>query len=159
MSVIDNKGRLFGKINLLDLVVVVAVIAVAGRYGYKHFMPKQSAVTGQDQNVEIVVKISKISQSTVDGLKVGDEILDSPSNTILGKVVKKEAQPSPVPGATSEYPSKELNDMYVTISGPGRVSPDGAVSMAGIQMLRGRAESLRTVSWTSSGYVTGLPGR
>ena len=35
MKIIDEKGRLFGKINLIDLLVIVLVIAIIAAVGWK----------------------------------------------------------------------------------------------------------------------------
>lgn len=35
MKIIDEKGRLFGKINLIDLLVIVLVVAVVAAVGWK----------------------------------------------------------------------------------------------------------------------------
>lgn len=32
MSLIDNKGRVFGLINIIDLLVILLVVAVVGRF-------------------------------------------------------------------------------------------------------------------------------
>ena len=37
MKIINEKGKLFGVINIVDLLVVLAVIAVAAGIGYKLF--------------------------------------------------------------------------------------------------------------------------
>ena len=34
MKIIDEKGRLFGKINLIDLLVIVLVIAIISAVGW-----------------------------------------------------------------------------------------------------------------------------
>ena len=35
MRIIDNKGKLFGKINIIDLIAVVLILAVAALLGTK----------------------------------------------------------------------------------------------------------------------------
>ena len=39
MKIIDEKGRLFGKINLIDLLVLVLVVAVVLAVGWKPLGP------------------------------------------------------------------------------------------------------------------------
>ena len=38
MSLIDNKGRLFGIINIIDLAVLLAVVLLAGGVVYKFLL-------------------------------------------------------------------------------------------------------------------------
>ena len=40
MKLINEKGKLFGVINVVDLLVLLAVIAVAAGVGYKLFAPQ-----------------------------------------------------------------------------------------------------------------------
>lgn len=40
MKIINEKGKLFGVINIVDLLVVLAVIAVAAGIGYKLLQPR-----------------------------------------------------------------------------------------------------------------------
>lgn len=37
---IDEKGRLFGKVNIVDLIIVIIIIAAAAFIGMKLFGPK-----------------------------------------------------------------------------------------------------------------------
>ena len=43
MKIIDEKGRLFGKINLIDLLVLVLVVAVVLAVGWKLVGKKAAA--------------------------------------------------------------------------------------------------------------------
>ena len=43
MKIIDEKGRLFGKINLIDLLVIVLVVAVVAAVGWKLVGKKAAA--------------------------------------------------------------------------------------------------------------------
>lgn len=156
MSVIDHKGRLFGKINLLDLVVVVAVLAVAGRYGYKHFMPNQTRTTGQDTTVEITVKLAKVSPETAATIRKGDPVVDGTSNVRLGAVSKVEVKPATIVEGGNEFISKYYSDVYVTIAGPGHLAPTG-VTLGGAQQWEGAQLNLRSDWWKSSGYIVGVP--
>ena len=40
MKIINEKGKLFGLINIVDLLVLVAAIAVVAGVGYKLFAPR-----------------------------------------------------------------------------------------------------------------------
>ena len=40
MKIINEKGKLFGLINIVDLLVLIAAVAVAAGVGYKLFAPQ-----------------------------------------------------------------------------------------------------------------------
>ena len=52
MKLVDEKGRLFGKINLIDLLVVLLIVAVLAAVVWKLGGKKAAAaVTGTDKKV------------------------------------------------------------------------------------------------------------
>ena len=50
MKIIDEKGRLFGKINLIDLLVIVLVVAVVAAVGWKVVGKKAAAAVSDNQH-------------------------------------------------------------------------------------------------------------
>ncbi|MFO7273402.1 MAG: DUF4330 domain-containing protein [Bacillota bacterium] len=151
---IDNKGRLFGKINLLDLVVLLGLLAVAGRFAYGALAGSSAAPTGQDQVIEMTLRFPAVTQWTVDAIQVGDEVYDSKSNTWMGKIVETWTEPAvivrEVPDGIVSYTSSTHFDLYVKVRGPARVSPNG-VTMSGIEVKVGRSNQYKSAFWAATG--------
>lgn len=157
MAIVDEKGRLFGKVNLLDLVVVLAIVAVAGRFGYKHYMGKQAAPTGEEKQIEVTMKFAAVQQPTLDSLPVGTDIYDSKSGGYLGKVVDVRSQPAVVftvgdDGRMYELPSKDRLDFFVVVAGGGRVSPN-MITLGDFEMKIGRTNYLKSRLWAGYGVT------
>ena len=60
---IDEKGRLFGKINLIDLLVILVVVVVVGVLAVRLLWPAEAdevVQTGQAGRLEFVVKVSRM---------------------------------------------------------------------------------------------------
>ena len=91
MSLIDNKGRIFGLINIIDLLVIVLIVAVVGRFTLKSRQKSTGAVT---TNIEVVVHVKEVRDATADIVKVGDIVKETKSNVVLGKVVDVKVNPS-----------------------------------------------------------------
>lgn len=160
MTIIDGKGRLFGRVNLLDLVVVLAVLAVAGRFGYQKWEGSKVAPTGEDRPVEVDMRFSPVSTPTTEWVRVGDSIYDSKSNAHLGKVVAVRSEPAVVittgeDGRTLENKSTTHVSFFVTVAGPARVSPNG-VTMGGLEMKIGRINYVKTAYWAGYGTTWNL---
>lgn len=160
MSVVDEKGRLFGKINLLDLVVILVILAVVGRFGYKAFKKGEVNAAGTDKTVEITVRLSNVTEATVNALQINDEVYDSKSNTLMGKVTEVRQQPAIVvstgsDGRLYEHESKTALDVFLTIAGPGRVSPN-SVTMNSLEVRIGGTNDLKTAIWKGSGPVVDI---
>ena len=62
MKLIDEKGRLFGKINLIDLLVVLLIVAVLAAVVWKLGGRKAAAaVTGTEKKAHLVSPLVRIS--------------------------------------------------------------------------------------------------
>lgn len=150
---IDNKGRLFGKINLLDLVVLLAVLAIAARFAYGAVKGPAAAPAGQDQVIEMILRIPAVTEWTVEAIQVGDEVFDSKSNTPMGKIVDAWSEPAVVvremPDGIVPHVSDTHFDLYVTVRGPARVSPNG-VTMSGIEVKVGRSNQYKSAFWAAT---------
>jgi hypothetical protein len=159
VKLMDEKGRLFGKVNILDLLVVLLVLAVAGRFVYGRMKaPTQNA--SQDQRLQVVFKLPGVSKPTVDALPVGTELFDSKSNNRMGKVIEVKAQPAKVlsytpDGRLVETTSTDVYDVYLTVEGPGRVSDNG-VTLNGLEMRIGRANNMKSSLWAGTGITWGI---
>lgn len=123
---IDQKGRLFGKINVIDmLAVLVAVLIIVGVL-YK-FVFSENRGVGNDTLIQYTVSIADIRNFTVDAVNVEDDIYDSKTDTYMGKVISKEVKPfkdyiikTDGTVALAEKPGKF--ELLLTIQVPGVVN-------------------------------------
>lgn len=155
MRILDEKGRLFGKVNLLDLVVLLAVLAVAGRFGYGRWQGQQAAPTGEDVTLKVVMRFAAVAEPTLKWVKVGDKIYDSKSNTFMGEVTEVRHEQAVVvttddDGRTYEHLSKNRFDFFVTVGGQGRVSSN-MVTLSGLEVKIGRVNYIKTAYWAGYG--------
>ena len=85
--IIDEKGKLFGKVNLIDLIIIIVLILAAGILGFKFLSPKVST-TG-----ESIATVTYYAEEITDfvfenNIKVGDSLLDEVKNVNLGEVTE-----------------------------------------------------------------------
>lgn len=81
---IDEKGRLFGKINLIDLLIILISAAALVFLGVKLLGPKSTAAN--TQKVVISFYYEECPDYVADQLKAGDVIWDSGDNVNIGTV-------------------------------------------------------------------------
>ncbi|MBN2898811.1 MAG: DUF4330 domain-containing protein [Clostridia bacterium] len=93
MKIIDQKGKLFGLINVVDLLIILVILlAGIGVLKYKDigaFMSKISA--DASGNVYVTYSISGVKEVSVEGVSSGDIFFDEDSRQIIGEVVDKSA--------------------------------------------------------------------
>ena len=67
MKIVDKNGRLFGKVNLIDLLVVLLLIVVVAAVAMKTFGNKAvSAVTSPDVSITYQVVCEDVPQAVAD---------------------------------------------------------------------------------------------
>lgn len=129
MHIIDNKGRIFGLINIIDLLVILVILAVVARFGAKIH---QSSVGSQAKDIEAVLYVKEVKDATADVIKVGDTVKETKTNGVLGKVTNVEVKPSETLVETADgrivvYPNPVLKDVYITVKGTGSVNENAIV--------------------------------
>ena len=92
--IIDNKGRLFGKVSIIDALIVLIIIAGLAGVGYKFTKAgKASPFTKQD-NIVIDFYHDETRDFNANSIKVGDSVKDAKTNAYIGKVSKVEVKES-----------------------------------------------------------------
>lgn len=85
MKIINEKGKLFGVINIVDLLVLVAAIAVIAGVGYKLFAPQIAEATSKQVPMTVVVRVRGATPFLVSEVErnsqVGKKIVSGSSYT------------------------------------------------------------------------------
>jgi len=122
--IIDDKGRLFKKINLIDLLIIIIIIA-AGFFLYSKFA-KAKIVTplAKQETVELTFIVESLPEYAADNVEIGDPVTDRVTSAYLGKVTKVEKKPDITFGVDNEgkvvRSSKEgYCSLVLTVEGTG----------------------------------------
>lgn len=91
---IDKKGKLFGKISIVDILIIIVVIVFAVGFMFKVRSVKTVTPFTSTDKIQIEVINNDMQGSQLDYIKVGDEIIDNVQNVSLGKVTKIEKSKS-----------------------------------------------------------------
>lgn len=126
MKIIDKNGRLFGKISIID-VVVVLVVAVMALGLYVKSNTKTITASTEDEIITYQVMVNAIPDYMAEALKVDDQVFeDGVYGDSLGKVTDIEISDGDrlagLPNGTLEMiPVDGTVNMLVTIEGRGIV--------------------------------------
>lgn len=93
MPWLDERGRLFGRVNIVDLTVLALVLMVAARLGLKSRLLR-AVNPSTVKPVEVVLVVEDVRQATADAMEEGETVLNTKSNAVFGKLVKKEVRPA-----------------------------------------------------------------
>lgn len=144
MKVIDEKGRLFGFLNLLDLFLIVVLIGAAIFAGMKFMNPGGDIQIGQasgQREVTYTLYNSGEHPFVVNVIKEGDVIRSVDNNGVIGTVVsveKKQAMNyvNTADGRTVLAPVPDKYEVYVHMKANATVSGNSA-SAGGQNLLAG----------------------
>lgn len=111
MKVIDEKGKLFGRINLIDLLVLIAILVVGVILGGK--LLGDNTALGGSTKLTYTVKVENVAEDVylaIEKIQLPDQLMAA-GNLLNGKVIGMSADksknqvlqvvPSPNGGASS----------------------------------------------------------
>lgn len=130
MKIIDRNGRLFGKISIIDLVVVAVVLVMAFALYVKTNHNEITSTSTPDSTITYQMLVRGVRTYVADAVQVGDHVYDQDRNSgggSLGVITDIEIQPG---GKLGEFPDGTVEtvpvedgvDMLLTIQGSGLIS-------------------------------------
>lgn len=124
MKIIDNKGKLFGLINIIDLFVVLAVVILASVLLLRFTGVREMRQDVGGTPVTVITIIDEVRQETVDAIQVGDVVRDTAGGQVFGTIVDKEKevhrkQVSTADGEVVWAEVPERYSVYLTVEGRG----------------------------------------
>jgi len=128
---IDKNYRLFGVINLIDLVVVIALL-IGGYAVYKVLGHKTvTAVSPNSKTVEYTLFVPGLREFNPSQLNVGDNVATKSDGKSIGRIVSVESSPTPIETYDSNLhkyvslPSQAYTDVSINVETQGVPSGTG----------------------------------
>lgn len=147
---IDEKGRLFGKVSVVDILVVLFIVgAVAGAY-YKFFIAERGGAAAQFDTLQYqVITVSGVRQPSVDAVKEGAEVFDGETGGYIGKVIQKDISPAKsfikkTDGTYAEARMPDKFDVIITVEVTGVENDHGFFANGNIEIKRGSDLKFKT---------------
>lgn len=126
MKLIDREGRLFGKVSVIDVVVVLAIVVMAAALNFKGNQTiTGTTVTETPITFQIVAR--GLRNYMQDDIRVGDMVYDKNFNSggALGEIVEVQVQegvvmtPFDVNGTYEAVPMEDSCNLLITVQGKG----------------------------------------
>lgn len=127
---IDSKGKLFGKISIIDILIILVVLAGTAGLAYKVNNSKTITPFTKTDDIQVVFSADEIPEFVAKVMKVGDIVKDPIKGTVFGKVkdIKKGTSISRVETADGRIVVAERPgyvSLKVTIEGKGIYTNSG----------------------------------
>ena len=144
--VIDDRGRLFGKVSVVDLFVLLLLVALA-LFAYVRFAGTDTV----EGPYRLTLTVEKVRDVTVVQFQEGDTVTDE-GGTVLGRIVSPPsgtATPIEVPtwiGDLVLTPSKLYKDVSVIVQGRGNHS-SSTWRVGSLELAVGKILTVRGPGW------------
>jgi hypothetical protein len=90
MKIIDSKGRLFGKVSIIDILVLLVIVAVIAGVYILFIKNDNTPLIAKSDKILTVFYTEEVHSFVKDSIKIGDQVRDRVTNAYFGKVVKVE---------------------------------------------------------------------
>ncbi len=156
---IDEKGKIFGKVNLLDILIILIVIA-AVLFGAWYFMRNKGG-DGSKLPVSYTVEVVQKDEAYFEHIIEGESVVDGKTKQPMGTIVSHEKRPARILTQNNENLTLEYStipgkyDGYIVIEVdadidyPDLKSGDEAVKI-------GKSVAYRSESAAIHGYIVGI---
>ncbi len=157
---LDKKGRLFGKISIIDILVIfiILVMAIGAFFAYQKINSKDLLTenksllkTNAVDTLEVSLRLDEVRQMTVDGLEVGDEVFMVDTGKFFGTITDVITEPAErlIFDEKGNHAYALVPDHYrviVKVDVPGNRLNDGYYTADNIKIVHGSELSIKTIT-------------
>ena len=156
----DKNGKIFGKISIIDLLVVLAIIVGAVGFSIRFFSDAAENVT-QKVKFEYVVQIENVRHFTVDALNKKGIVTDDKSGAIMGEITNVESEPYKVQlamtnGKVVSAAEPEKYIVNVTVVSEGNETEGGYFVGEDVELAVGSTVEMCSKYANSSGKIKSI---
>lgn len=128
MKIIDRNGRLFGKISVIDLLVIGVVAVMAAALYFKDSQP-HTGTSVVEQDITFQLRARGVRSYVADAILVGDSLYDvdySSGGRAIGRITEIQVERTPgttlasfSDGTASLVELEDSRDLLITVEGSG----------------------------------------
>ena len=142
---LDDRGRIFGKVNVVDILVLLVIVAVV-----VFAVVRFTSAGSEKLPLKVTYTVEAVREATVEAIQRSVPINASVSDeggTVLGRVDRVDVRPTKVEYMTPEgelkaFDSPIFNDVEIVVRGEGSRSGD-TLRIGSVPMVVGRKVTLR----------------
>jgi len=128
---IDNQGRIKGRVSIIDILIVLAVLALVAGFVYRQATPHIADILRPDDTFQVTFEVNRIrSVIAEDAVVVGDLVFRQHDRQALGRIVAVDRHPATEVMQRSDGSAvlATMDDRYslhITIEATGSISNSG----------------------------------
>ena len=156
----DKNGKLFGKVSIIDILVLLAVIVGIAGFSVRFFSSAAENVN-EKTKFEYVVEIQDVRSFTVDALAKKGLVTEKKSGDVIGEIVNVESKNYTLPHVISngrvilvDIPEKYV--VNVTVVGEGNETSGGYYIGENVELSVGSTITMASKYANSTGKVKSI---
>ena len=129
MKIIDKNGRLFGKISVIDVMVILVVAVIGVALYLKTNTMTHTSTTTANETIHYQIYVRGVSDTVKDVLRLEDKLFDEDrgNSGCLGVIKDIEVLPGTEmisfnDGTVAIVPAEGTDDLLLTIEGEGLIN-------------------------------------
>jgi|LSQX01.3.fsa_nt_gb hypothetical protein len=147
--IIDSKGKLFGKVSVIDILIVLVIAAGVAGVGYKFSQSKTGPVFSAGDKIIMTFYGEEAADYAIQAIKKGDPARDQERGTFFGNIIEdvridESQRYGETPTGEKVVVSKEgYPSFYVTVEAAGTMGAYGDIIIGGSEYQIGRTVFLK----------------
>ena len=129
MKIIDNNGRLFGRISIIDVIVILVVAVLAVALYLKNNTYTHTSTATADSEIGYQILVRGVPEYVADHLHIGDKVFDADrmNSGCLGEITGWEVSEGNelaefMDGTSGLAPSEDTVNLLIDVKGSGIVT-------------------------------------
>lgn len=156
---IDEKGKLFGKISIIDILIIVLVIVAILGLCFAFTQVKSNGILTENKSLvgkqtdlnslDVKMRIKEVREVTVSAVKIGDEVFDADTNKLIGEitsvdVLETEKAITDINGKAYISKVPQRYDLLLNVKVPGKLTDNGYMTANNIHLAYGSTIEIKT---------------
>ena len=170
--IIDNKGKLFGKISIVDICILLVVIIGIGGAVFALSMRDSSKLADNSKlalnsaspvkSAKVTFELKGVRSITKDSLIEGDGVYaTTDDNEYIGEIKHIDSKPSmqnitKQDGTIQVVEIPERLDVTVEVEVKGKTTDSGFYTESGVQLLYGKEMEIKTSTVKTTPIIKGI---
>jgi len=158
---INKEGKLFGKISIIDIVVILVIALLVGGLYTRFKTHDDIRVIDYEEQIEYTVVINNVPKGTLYALEKLGDVYDSNTHQSLGKLISIDSSSATEKHTFSDGTTTEIEipDKYTAtlkLRVPGKVSDAGYFTADNQQLYIGMSLNFQTKYALTSGIINDI---
>jgi len=156
---IDENGRLFGRVSVIDVLIVVALVVLVGGYVFNRTSQDIQMIINPNTPIYLTVRVDGVRDFSLQAVEEGDIVFRQHERTPLGTVINVEHAPAyslaiRTDGTALMAPMEGRYALYITIACQGSVTSTGYFVNGTLQMSVGGGLTIQSNQFFATATIT-----